>query len=67
MSQTEFIISCDVKQAIDDIRDFFSAKNIQGLLYTVFINGVIYTKALAEGYSINEDDEITIVPIVLGG
>ena len=65
--QTEFMISPDVKQAIDDIRGYFSGRNIQGLLYTVFINGATYDKALKEGYTIKEGDEITIIPTILGG
>ena len=63
----EFQVSTDVKQAIEDIHRFFSGKKIRGLLYTVLINDKVYSHALNDGYTIAEGDNITIVPVTLGG
>ena len=67
VSQTEFLISTDVKQAVDDIRGHFANLSIQGLLYTITINGRIYSQAIESNYSIREGDEITILPTISGG
>ena len=66
-NETEYFVSKDVKEAIDDIRKYFAEKSAQSLLYTILINDNIYDVALQEGYSICEGDTLTIIPVTLGG
>lgn len=58
--------SADLETAIGDVKQQILAA-ASDLLYTMLIGGMHYSIALKQGINLQDGDEITVIPVTLGG
>ena len=58
--------SADLETAIGDVKQQILAA-APDLLYTMLIGGMHYSIALKQGVKLEDGDEISVIPVTLGG
>lgn len=64
--QQEMLVAPDIAAAAGDLRKAI-VKAAPDLLYTMLINGTHYTYAMKKGITLKDGDELSIIPVMLGG
>lgn len=67
LEQCTLDLSPDIKTALEEIDSFHKTKGRGGMLYSATINGLNHVAAMRDGITLKDGDEITLMPLILGG